>query len=191
MTGITATQNLVYPTSGDLLVDQGRYTRDLAMALDNRLRSHDLDIARSDAPPYAVVERTTPKDFVPSSDAFDFESVLVDTNSMVSLETDARVITLNKLGWWTIGVYIQINGTSCNPGYADLTVSLDTSDYGVNAHDGQVNLVAGASETLVRVTYSSAGFPKVNSTVFLSGSNCASVVTTQRVRMWAFWMRDL
>jgi len=191
LTGITATNNLVYPTSGDRLVDQGKYTRDLAVALDNRLRSHDLDIARSDVPPYAVVERTTPKDFIPSTDAFDFETVLVDTNSMVSLEQDASVITMNKLGWWTVGVYVQINGTSCNPGYASLAISVDTGDFVVDAHDGQVGFVAGSSETLFRVTYSTSGFPKANSTVFLSGTNCAAVVTTQRVRMWAYWMRDL
>jgi hypothetical protein len=110
---------------------------------------------------------------------------------MVSLETDNRVIVLNKLGWWTIGAYIQLASTGCNPGYASLDVSLDSGDFVVDAHDGIVGFLGGTVETIVNVTYSTTGFPKVSSTASFSGTNCSSIMTTQRVRMWAFWMRDL
>lgn len=195
MTGTTATNNLPYPTGTDLVKDQGKYTRDLAVALDARLRAHDLDVVRSQIPPFALVERTTQKtndnSFGGQRVLFDYETVLEDTASLVSLETDPRVIQLNRTGWWNIGVYAKLLGTSCNPGFATLYISSDSGDFGQPLHDAQVGFVAGSSETLIQVTDSSVGLPKIVSSCSLSGSNCASTYTMLFVRMWAYWVRDL
>lgn len=195
MTGTTATQNLVYPTSGDLLKDQGKYHRDLAVALDNRLRSHDVDIARSARPPFALVERTTQKtydlSFGGQSVLFDFENVLEDTAGMVSLENDSSVIQTTGIGWWNIGVYAKLAQTSCSPGYCNLYISNDTGDTVNLMHDAVVGFVAGSSEDLIRVVNSTIGFPKITAHVSFSGSNCASTFTILYARMWAYKVRDL
>jgi hypothetical protein len=193
--GITATNNLPYPLSTDRLADQGRYTRDLAVALDSRFLSHDTDIARSNTPPLAVVVRTTQKDFLQNdgtgfTELFDFETVAEDNDGMVSLETDPRVININRIGYWNIGVYLEMGGSLCNPGFVSLIIS-DTGDYVAEMHDAQVSLVAGHSETIIRVPNSS-DFPlRITSRVSFSGSNCSNVCTARNIRMWAYWVRDL
>ncbi len=195
MTGTTATQNLVYPTSGDLLRDQGKYHRDLAVAVDNRIRSHDIDVQRSQIPPFALVERSTQLtsdlSFGGQRVLFNWETVLEDTDSMVSLENDATIIQIKKTGWWNTGVYAELVGTGCSPGYANLYISNDTGDTVQLMHDAVVGFVAGSSEDLIRVTDSSLGLPKISASVSYSGTNCGSTYTIIRARMWAYWVRDL
>lgn len=192
MPGITATQNLPYLLASDAPKDQGKVVRDLAVATDYRLRSHDVDVARSQVPPFALVERTTQNLYLQSLagnvELFDFETVLEDTDGMVSLENDSRVITLTRQGWWNIGIYAKLLGTSCNPGFAGLVISDESNDVVNDLHDAQVGFVAGSSEWVTKVTTPGV---QVTSKALLTGSNCAASVTMLYGRMWAYWVRDL
>lgn len=193
MTGVTATQNLVYPTGGDLVEDQGKYTRDIAVALDYRILSHDADVARSKVPPFALVERTTEKDFTLGGSAdtlIDFETVLEDTDGLVSLEDDARLIRLNRLGWWNIGMYARIAPTGCNPGRANFFISMsgDTLNQTHDGASGAIGFVGGSVEELVKVfDFTQTAKCRIN----FSGANCSSTLTVRFARMWAYWVRDL
>jgi len=191
MTGTTATQNLTYPTSGDLLKDQGLYIQTLAEQLEARLNSHDADLARSKVPPFAVVEVLTPNGY-PLSLPFVFDTVLIDTDGMVDLTVDARKIKLTRTGWWNVGIYAHMGASGCNPGFFSLYLDSDTNTSGVPIQQFQKENLVGYSAMVSEGDVQANVLPcDIHAYALSSGTSCSSSFTLNKARMWAYWVRDL
>lgn len=191
MPGTTATQNLTYPVSTDRLRDQGLYIETLAKQVETRLNSHDDDLARSQIPPFAMVERGPTGTLFGEDFAFPFERVLVDTDNMVDLSRDSQRIVLTRTGWWNVGCYITTGATGCSTGFINLWVD-GTNTSGVPIPQHQKEHLIGFSSLVAEADVQANVLGcDVFSYLTVSGTGCSTSITLNYARMWAYWVRDL
>ncbi len=198
MTGTTATQGLTYPTSGDLLRDQGKYIDILANQLETRFNLHDLDLDRSQIPPLALLQLNTPVvvDLSTGSKPVPFDTVVVDTAGMVDLNTDNSTVFMRQKGYWNLGAYVATNGTNCTNGSLLLSgnlvnFSMTLANFGNWVHDGVTGFLAVHSSGDGQLASSTPEgfFVTINAPT----GTCPTPnnVTINFACMWAYWTRDL
>jgi len=200
MSGTTATQNLVYPTGGDLIVAAGDAVEDLATRVDARLDAQDANLAVSQVPPFTVVESTElenlPSGFVP----WPFDTVLVDTQDGANLGEDARRITLTRTGFWMLGGYAAANRAAGSVTVSfRLQLNVNNPGTGIqfeNVENGQIDVNNGnyaSCSTIARVDNVVSGTYCIMS-AFVTGvtdSAFTGLIPVVKRRMWAYWLGDL
>jgi hypothetical protein len=199
MTGVTATQNLPYPTSGDRVVDQWSHQRNLANALEDRFNAHASDLLRAQNVPLVVLEQTIQRDyptsgFSPGDELVSFDTVLVDTAGMVDLTVNSKNVPILQNGYWRAGGYLHVvNGLACSAGTGTLFLAIGSTNASGStdtnqAHDGVVGEAECHVESEIRVSGN-------NSTVFMfpstTGTTCPNFISVDYARFYLFWMRDL
>lgn len=125
MVAYSQPHGLPYQTAGDKRRDAPKVWRQVADMLEARLNAADDVRRRVQSPPMAVVRRTAPfvfDPFQPPSETIDgdgpfpFDAVLIDTDGMVDLSADARVVTPRVSGWYMATGYVKIASPSAGAG---------------------------------------------------------------------------
>lgn len=206
--GITATQNLHYTDGTDAVEDHSTNLEVLARQLDSRMHLHDLDADRFGADlPMCVLESSAPQTINWNVNnvllnSMKFDTVLIDSDNMANLDALPYAMTFNTLGFWQVGFYAWSPTLGCLAGSgssglfsANNSVPNDLGNVTTfggtsqSVFDGDTGNVAGQGASLARVD----GFPATWGWVSVSpngGTNCASIVTINYVRLWAFKVRD-
>jgi len=195
MSGTTVTQGLTFPTGTDKLKDIPTWLKTLATQLDGKLQSHYLDLARTEVPPFALLNNATPASYTVTggssgSNILRFESVLVDTASMVDLTADNRVFNLTKPGHWCVGCYARINGPG---GTSGVRLMLNTdfgNTWGNVAHHDTTNTFVWLSASAIFYTTLATDKFFVQISQFGTGIP-GTALTVDRALAWAYWVRDL
>lgn len=203
----TGTQNLTIPSSTDAVIDQWSYHAQMALQMEQRFNSHDVDVARASPFPTAVVDCTVAGTYpLNTANQFDrivkFDSIATDTGSMVDLETTPQALTPQETGYYRFGVYVKLNASLCTgPGYVELFTSARgnsgtqvgwSSGNGPASSSVEVALTGSTSvwasgDIEITSLGLSVGYPLI---VFI-GSACATSFVTQFARMWLYKTKDL
>lgn len=198
MPGITATQRLTYPTSGDNLKEQAQYLETLAKQLDARAAANAAILARQLDRPFALIDCTVPNVISTTAvSVIQFDSVVLDTAGLVDLSSDRRVITIPP-GYWLLGGYVDfvgaVAGSNCTNGAITLRLNSDNAtpvNFSQMAKDFSDTHTYVECSGLAQVTD-----PALPGKVYLTadiayGSACTFLLTANTARMWAFKVREL
>lgn len=211
MSGITATQNLSYPTGTDLVKDHSSWVETLARQVDARLTSHDLDAARyGDSRPLCRLKTSGTQVVTPGSanrldQIIKFDVVDVDTDGMANLDALNWGVIVNTAGYYRYGFYVSINSTGCvlGTGYAQFAInnSLPSSIPApqpsfigggrvTTAPDNQTGYSCNAcSSGVARVDNPPALIGGVSASIY-AGTTCFTTLTVLTARMWVYKIRD-
>jgi len=202
MPGMTATQRLTYPTSGDNLKEQAQYLETLAKQLDARAAANAAVLASQLNRPFAVIDCTIPNSIstTTTTSLIKFDSVVVDTAGLADLSADQRVITLPP-GYWLVGGYVDFLGTAgggsnCTTGAITLRLNCDNATPNIWSQMGKDGGSGGLHTYVQASGLAQVASPALPGKLYLNadiayGSACTFVLTAFTARMWAFKVREL
>lgn len=203
--GITGTQNLHYPDATDFVEDHSTNLEVLARQVDARMRSHDLDVIRGgEGRPMCVLDAVAPQTIVLNSgNQFDamvkFDTVRFDTDGMANLDVEQHSMTFQTRGYYALGFYGNIPSSGCVAG-----TGAALWQAGVNLNiiprpsllGDRFNQVTDGNNGWVPGNISCVGIVSTLplawgwATAGVTGTNCATTLTVNFARLWAFKIRD-
>lgn len=211
MSGITATQNLTYPTGSDFVRDHSAWVETLGRQIDARLTSHDVDAARyGDGRPLCRLKTSGTQTVTPGAanrldQMVKFDTVDVDTDGIANLDAINWGVILNTAGYYRYGFYVSLLTTGCvtGTGFAQFSINsglpasipapAPTFIGGgriTTAPDNQTGFSCnGCSSGIARADTPPALVGGVVPSIY-AGTTCATVLTVLTARLWVYKIRD-
>lgn len=133
MATCTPIYGLPYITGSDRPCDQAATWCDFALAVETEFDGLDAIVDRAvDTTPFAWVRSTVPQTVLAAgTDTISYDSVLFDTDNMVSLTADSTLVTINRTGLWdvTFSATVATSGVANNVGGAQFSATTSSDGW--------------------------------------------------------------